>query len=140
MILSIIDTKVIDDEIVKFEEECEVIVELIKSLIYKNSRKPMNQYEYNKKYNFYTDRYETIKDKLAKVEWKKRGLIVLHDRIDPFINYLKLNDNLLYEFDEKFWYVMVNKAIVNMDRTVYFEFENSNQIHLSMPNFCKIFT
>ena len=73
MILGLIDTKAIDDEIIKLEEECEVIVELIKYLIYENARKPMNQDEYNKKYNFYTNRYETAKDKLAKAKEKNRN-------------------------------------------------------------------
>ena len=125
-ILSIIDTKAIDDEIIKLEEECKVIVELMKSLIYDNSRKPMNQDEYNQKYDFYTDRYETAKDKLASAEEKKQDLIVRHDKIDAFINHLKLNDNLLSEFDEKLWYAMVDKAIVNTDGSVHFKFKNEN--------------
>lgn len=124
VILSLIDTKTIDNEIIKLEEECEVIVELMKSLIYENSRKPMDQDKYNQKYNFYTDRYETAKDKLAKAEEKKQDLIVRRDKIDAFINHLKLNDNLLSEFNEKLWYAMVDKAIVNTDGTVYFKFKN----------------
>ncbi len=124
VILSLIDTKAIDDEIIKFEEECEVIVELIKSLIYDNSRKPMDQDKYNQKYNFYTDRYEINKDKLAKTKEKKQELIVRHDKIDAFMNHLRLNDNLLSEFNEKLWYAMVDKAIVDIDGTVNFKFKN----------------
>ncbi len=101
VILSLIDTKTIDGEILKLEEECEGIVELMKSLIYENSRKPKNQDEYNQKYNFYTDRYETTKDKLAKSKKKKYDLIVRKNKVDAFINHLKLNDNLLSEFNEK---------------------------------------
>lgn len=124
VILSIIDIKSIDDEIIKLEEECKVIVELMKSLIYDNSRKPMNQDEYNQKYNFYTDRYETTKDKLAKTKEKKQELIVRHDKIDAFMNHLKLNDNLLSEFNEKLWYAMVGKVIVDIDGTLHFKFKN----------------
>lgn len=126
VILSLIDTKTIDDEVVKLEEECEVIVELMKSLIYDNSRKPMNQEEYNQKYNFYTNRYETTKDKLTKAKEKKQDLVVRHDKIDAFINHLKLNDNLLSEFDEKLWYAMVDKVIVDIDGTVHFKFKNED--------------
>lgn len=60
----------------------------MKSLIYDNSRKPMNQDEYNQKYNFYTNRYETINDKLTKAKEKKQDLIVRRDKIDAFINHL----------------------------------------------------
>ena len=76
VILSLIDTKAIDNEILKLEEECEVIAELMKSLIYENSRKPMDQDEYNQKYNFYTDRYETTKDNFTKAKEKKHDLMV----------------------------------------------------------------
>ena len=126
VILSLIDTKAIDDEILKLEEECEVIVELMKSLIYENSRKPVDQDEYNKKYNFYTDRYETIKDNLTKAKEKKHDLMVRKDKIDVFINQLKLNDNFLSEFNEKLWYAVVDKAIVDTDGTIHFKFKNEN--------------
>ena len=126
VILRIIDTKPKDDEISKLEEECEVIVELIKSLIYDNSRKSMDQAQYNQKYNFYSDRYEKTKDKLASVEEKKRDLKVRKDKIGAFINHLKLNDHPLSEFNEPLWYAIVDKAIVNTDGTVYFKFKNEN--------------
>lgn len=126
VILSLIDTKAIDGEILKLEEECEVMVELMKSLIYENSRKPINQDEYNQKYNFYTDRYETTKDKLAKSKEKKYDLIARKNKVNAFINHLKLNDNLLSEFNEKLWYAMVDKVIVDIDGTVHFKFKNEN--------------
>ena len=51
----------IDSKISKLQEESEIIVELMKNLIYENSRKVMNQDEYNKKYDSYTEKYEKIK-------------------------------------------------------------------------------
>lgn len=36
----------------------------MKNLIYENSRKVMNQDEYNKKYDSYTEKYEKIKSAL----------------------------------------------------------------------------
>ena len=35
-----------------------------------------------------------------------------------------LNDNLLSEFNEKLWYAMVDKAIVNTDGSIHFKFKN----------------
>ena len=126
VILSLIDTKAIDDEILKLEEECEVIVELMKSLIYENSRKPMDQDEYNQKYNFYTDRYETTKDKLASAKEKKQDLIVRMDKIRIFIDNLKNHSKGISEFDERLWYVLVDKIVVYEDGKVEFKFRNLN--------------
>ena len=60
-VLSLVNTEDIDSKILKLQEESEIIVELMKNLIYENSRKVMNQDEYNKKYNSYTEKYEKIK-------------------------------------------------------------------------------
>ena len=98
----------------------------MKSLIYENSRKVMNQDEYNKKYDSYTEKYEKIKSELSKLEDKKRDLKVRRDRIKLFIENLKSNDKLMNEFDEKLWYAMVNKVLVREDGKVEFKFRNSN--------------
>ncbi len=50
-VLSLVNTEDIDSKILKLQEESEIIVELMKNLIYENSRKVVNQDEYNKKYN-----------------------------------------------------------------------------------------
>jgi len=126
VILSIIDTKAIDNEIIKLEEECKVIVELMKSLIYDNSRKPMNQDEYNKKYNSYTEKYEKIKSELSKLEDKKQDLKVRMDKIRIFIDNLKNHSKVISEFDERLWYVLVDKIVVYEDGKVEFKFRNSN--------------
>ena len=124
--LSLVNTENIDSKISKLQEESEIIVELMKNLIYENSRKVMNQDEYNKKYDSYTEKYEKIKSELSKLEDKKRDLKVRRDRIKLFIENLKSNDKLMNEFDEKLWYAMVNKVLVREDGKVEFKFRNSN--------------
>ena len=52
--------------------------------------------------------------------------MVRKDKIDVFINQLKLNDNFLSEFNEKLWYAVVDKAIVDTDGTIHFKFKNEN--------------
>lgn len=100
-VLSLVNTEDIDSEITKLQGESEIIVELMKSLIYENSRKVMNQDEYNKKYNYYTEKYEKIKSELSKLEDKKQNLKVRRDKIKIFIEDLKSNDKLIDEFDER---------------------------------------
>ena len=51
-VLSFVSTEDLDSKISKLQKESEIIVELMKSLIYENSRKMMNQDEYNKKIQF----------------------------------------------------------------------------------------
>lgn len=96
----------------------------MKSLIYENSRKVMNQDEYNKKYDSYTEKYEKIKSELSKLEDKKQNLKVRTDKIKIFIEDLKSNDKLIDEFDERLWYTLVQKVIVNTDKEIEVKFKN----------------
>ena len=111
-VLTLINTEDIDSKISKLQQESEIIVELMKSLIYENSRKVMNQDEYNKKYDSYTEKYEKIKSELSKLEDKKRDLKVRRDKIKIFITNLKSHSEAIYEFDEKSWYAMVENVII----------------------------
>ena len=79
--LSLVNTEDLDSKISKLQEESEIIVELMKNLIYENSRKVMNQDEYNKKYDSYTEKYEKIKSELSKLEDKKQDLKVRREEI-----------------------------------------------------------
>ena len=125
-VLTRINTEDIDSKISKLQEESEIIVELMKSLIYENSRKVMNQDEYNKKYNSYTEKYEKIKSELSKLEDKKQDLKVRRDKIKIFIDNLKNHNEVMSVFDEKLWYAMVDKIVVHEDRNIEFKFRNSN--------------
>ena len=126
IVLSLVDTEDIDSKISKLQKESEIIVELMENLIYENSRKMMNQDEYNKKYNSYTEKYEKIKSKLSKLEDKKQDLKVRKDKIKIFIENLKSNDKLIDEFDERLWYAMVDKIVVRKEENIEFQFRNSN--------------
>ncbi len=114
-VLTLINTEGIDSKISKLQEESEIIVELMKSLIYENSRKVMNQDGYNKKYNSYTEKYEKIKSELSKLEDKKQDLKVRRDKVMMFIANLKSLNGVISEFDEKLWYAMVDKIVVNAE-------------------------
>ena len=123
-ILNILSTEDLDSKISKLQKESEIIVELMENLIYENSRKMMNQDEYNKKYNSYTEKYEKIKSKLSKLEDKKQDLKVRRDKIKIFIEDLKSNDKLIDEFDEKLWHTLVQKVIVNTGKEIEVKFKN----------------
>ena len=68
-----------------------------------------------KKYNSYT---------LSKLEDKKQNLKIRRDKIKIFIEDLKSNDKLIDEFDEKLWYTLVQKVIVNTDTEIEVKFKN----------------
>ena len=124
VILNLTNTEGIDREILKLKEESSVIVELMKSLIDENARKPIKQEEHNQKYSFYAERYEETKNKLLKAEDKKQNLISRRNKIQMFINNLREQNRIISEFDENLWYSLVEKAVVNIDGNIRFIFKN----------------
>ena len=86
----------------------------------------MNQDEYNKKYDFYTEKYEKIKSELSKLEDKKQDLKVRRDKIRIFVDNLKSHSEVIYEFDEKLWYALVNKIVVNAEAGIKLVLKNSS--------------
>lgn len=122
-ILELTNTKNIDDEISKLQKENESVINLMKNLIYENSRKAIDQAVYNEKYDSYTGKYEKIKSELSKLEDKKQDLKVCTDRIKIFIENLKSSNKLIDEFDERLWYTMVDKALAYTNGNLYFQFK-----------------
>ena len=123
-ILELTNTENIDNEISKLQEENEAIINLMKNLIYENSRKAIDQDEYNEKYDSYTENHEKIKNKISKLEEKKQNLKVRRDKIKIFIDNLKNHSEVIYEFDERLWYTLVQKVIVNTDKEIEVKFKN----------------
>lgn len=126
LILSLIDTKDVDEEIEKLKEENAIIVELMRSLIYENARKPLNQAKYSQKYNFYTERFEITKNKLSIVQEKKQDLISRKNEVQTFINNLRSQSQIISEFDRNIWCSVVKKAVVDATGTLNFIFKNNN--------------
>ena len=99
----------------------------MKSLIYENSRKAMNQDKYNQKYNSYTEKYEKIKNKILKLREEKQDLKIRQEKIKIFIKNLKENNEIISEFDEKLWYSIIEQVIVNTDGIIDFKFKNQTK-------------
>lgn len=125
-ILSLADTKDLDTKITKLKEEINTTVGLMRRLVHENSRKVINQDEYNSEYDSYLKKYEELKTELSKFEDKKSEFKARVDKIEMFINDLKNNDKLIDEFDEKLWYETVEKVVINVDKHIVFKFKNSN--------------
>ena len=98
----------------------------MKNLIYENSRKAIDQDEYNQKYDSYTNQHEKIKSEISKLEEKKQNLKVRREKISLFMDNLGKTDAIISEFDETLWHTMVENVIICEDKKMKFKFRNSN--------------
>ena len=125
-ILELTNTDNIDDEISKLQEENEALINLMKNLIYENSRKAIDQDKYNQKYDSYTEKHKKIKSEISKLEEKKQNLKVRREKISLFMDNLGKTGTIISEFDETLWHTMVENVIICEDKKMEFKFRNSN--------------
>ena len=125
-ILELTNTDNIDAEISRLQEENEALINLLKNLIYENSRKAIDQDKYNQKYDSYTEKHEKIKNDISKLEEKKQNLKVRREKISLFMDNLGKTDAIISEFDETLWHTMVENVIICEDKKMEFKFRNSN--------------
>ncbi|MDO4504463.1 MAG: hypothetical protein Q4B84_04945 [Clostridia bacterium] len=123
-ILELTNTENIDAKISKLQEENEALINLMKNLIYENSRKAINQDEYNKKYDSYTEKHEKIKNAISKLEEKKQNLKVRREKISLFMDNLRKTGSIISEFNEILWHTMVENVIIHDNKKMEFRFKN----------------
>ena len=88
----------------------------------------IDQNEYNNKYESLRERYDRINEKLSKIESLKLEIKMKKSKAEIFIENLKQRSRLLTEFDERLWYSLIEKVIVNSDGSMNFEFKNGKII------------
>lgn len=148
VILELADTTLIQEKEIRLQGERDVIYNLLKDLVVQAAH-PQNgacednekvdcnverelparaprtdQNEYNNKYESLKERYDKINEKLSKIESLKLEIKMKKSKAEIFIESLKRQSCLLTEFDERLWYSLIEKVIVNADGSMNFEFKN----------------
>jgi hypothetical protein len=105
-----------------------VVAELMQKCIEENARIALDQTEYQDRYDGLVTRFDKAKaryDEIAGLisERKARG-----EMMDAFIAELQMQDGLITEFDERFWYTLVDFATVSKESDVRFTFKNGAEI------------
>ncbi len=128
LILELTDMSLIEEKEIRLQGERDVIYNLLKDLVAQNSRSVINQNEYNDKYESLKERYDKINEKLSKLESLKLETKMRKSKAEIFVENLKQQSCLLTEFDERLWYSLIEKVVVNTDGSMNFEFKNGKII------------
>lgn len=122
------DFETLDTEIERQLEETQVVAELVKVLVKENASTAQSQEAYLKKYEALTKRYETAAAELERLQ-SLRALRQQQDKsIALFIRTLKKQPEVLDEWNDTIWTVMVEKAIIHKDSKITFVFYNGTKI------------
>ena len=125
---SLTDLAVLDVEIEKQREETEVLAELVKAAVKENAATPQSQEEYIHKYENLTKRYEAASAALENLIAERTRREQQSNAMSLFVKTLKKNPLILDKWNDTFWTVMVDKAIVQRNGSVTFVFYNGAEI------------
>ena len=106
------DCSAIDTEIESLTCELDVISELTRKLVDDNACNVIDQNEYITKYDGFVKRYETAKLKLEKLQNKKHQRLLKRDAIGAFMFELLERDEVITEFDERLFGIVVERLVV----------------------------
>ncbi len=124
------DTSELDTKVVELQNKMEVISGLVDKMIKENTRTTQDQVEFNKRYDELSAQYESEKNDLDKTLEKRAYKQAQEIKMKAYLEEIKKADNYLPEWSNDVWMIMVEKAIVNRDKTITFKFTSGTEITL----------
>lgn len=124
------DTSELDAKVIEFQNKMEVISGLVDKIIKENTRTAQDQVEFARKYEELSAQYESEKNALDKALEKRAYMQAQEIKMKAYLEEIKKADNYLPEWSNDVWMLMVEKAIVNKDKTITFKFTSGTEVTL----------
>lgn len=123
-LLEISGTVDLERRMKELETEVEVISQMISKLVTYNAVMPQDQDAYQEKYRNLADRYEALIVELESVEKQHLDKAKRNKEIREFLEALKVQEGLVTEFNDFLWETMVDRAIINHEKSVTISLKN----------------
>lgn len=122
------DITLIDAELIKLQEEVEVVADLSRNAIAENARTGMDQEDFNERNNRYLERYHQARARIEFLELEKQSLIAKSKILEKFIGDIKNRPLVINEWEESLWFAVIDRVVVNLDETLTFIFRNGSEV------------
>jgi len=122
------DTAAVDAELTEIENEIEVVTELTRKCIEENAHQAQNQEEYQRQYDAYTERFESLRKRHSELICERTLLLARADSFRLFIGILKKQPGAISEFDDRLWQTTIKQVIIQSDGLFKFVFQNESII------------
>ncbi|NLD48916.1 MAG: hypothetical protein GX660_17285, partial [Clostridiaceae bacterium] len=124
------DTSELDAKVIDLQNKMEVISGLVDKMIKENTRTAQDQVEFARRYEEFSAQYELEKNVLDKALEKRAYKQAQQIKMKAYLEEIKKADNYLPEWSNDVWMLMVEKAIVNKDKTITFKFTSGTEVTL----------
>lgn len=125
---SLTDFTELDASIDQKRQESEVVAGMVKELVKENASTAIAQDEYTRKYDSLNHRFEQVVNALNELTAERTLREQKEKAMGLYIRTLRKSPQVLAEWDDTIWTVLVEKAIVHRDKSITFVFYNGNEI------------
>ena len=115
------------------QDECEVVMQLMKKAVQENARIAQDQEDYKAKENGMVERYNKASHRLAEVTKEIAAHNAKRSELQSFLKLLNGREALLTEFDESLWLGLVHQMRVKSDGGFTFVLKDNSLIKLPNP-------
>lgn len=122
------DVADIDKQIAALDSTMSEIRILAENLISENARCPMDQDDYNKRYDEYVARFKDAEDKQEALKHQRVTKVFEADIIECFTTEVRILPGLPVDFSEEYWNALIDHVTVYSDERVVFTFKNGTEI------------
>lgn len=124
----LMDFGTLDADIERQLEETQVVAELVKAAVKENASTAQSQEAYLKKYEALTERYEKAAAELERLQALRTSRSQQDKKMALYIRTLKKQPEVMHDWDDTIWTVMIEKAIVHKGGQITFVFQNGTEI------------
>jgi len=118
----------IESEIKALQQEIDVVEELIQRSVNENSARPLDQGDYNVRYNSLVDRYDKTRAQINMLKKRRVERSIKADAIGNMMFRLRESDQPLEYFDERLWLEVIDRVLVRSDGVLTFKFYNGTEV------------
>ncbi len=127
------DTTELDRQISEKTQESELLANMARELIFQkaSSSSESSNIESEQEDNLYA-RFDAVTQELQSLNDEREARLKKDKALSLHIRTLKNSKQILTEWDDTVWTVMVEKAIIHKDKTITFIFYNGSLVRVGM--------
>ena len=124
------DTTELDRQIKEKTQESELLADMVRKLIYRKASANRSEKEQKEQEDALCARFDAVAKELQALKEERERRLLKDKALSLHIRTLKKSKQVLTEWDDTVWTVMVEKAIVHKDKSITFVFYNGNKIRV----------
>lgn len=122
------NTTKLDDEISNLDDELSLTADLVSLLVKENSKTSDSLEDYNKKYEELSSRYEKLKSKREALMEQRNSRQAQALKMKSYLANLSVSEDILDEWNESIWMLLVDSATVHRDKSITFIFQDGKEL------------